>query len=114
MYVLRRIAKAYVYSYAHYDLEHADARHDRDLELAARSDVLTDFSSRGPTGPDFRFKPDIVCPGHYIVSAMAESTSTCSLRLMSGTSMATPICAGATALGVSFVRVRHACACYIG
>ena len=79
---------------------------------------LADFSSRGPTF-DSRFKPDIVAPGEYITSACAgvsaatttqaaqavgaanhcnaswASTSDCAVDLMSGTSMATPLVAGA-------------------
>jgi hypothetical protein len=68
-------------------------------KMMRRSDNLAYFSSRGPTYDDFRFKPDVVCPGHSIVSAMAEKWRSCKLVHMEGTSMATPLCAGAAALG---------------
>jgi len=67
---------------------------------------LVDFSSRGPT-PDGRFKPDVVCPGENIISADSDGdlrTYQCragvaaGLEEMSGTSMATPGCAGGAAL----------------
>ncbi|EKX33764.1 hypothetical protein GUITHDRAFT_90664, partial [Guillardia theta CCMP2712] len=67
---------------------------------------LVDFSSRGPT-PDGRFKPDIVCPGESIRSAYSDGTLTsfqCSIAEMSGTSMATPTCAGASALVRQYFR----------
>lgn len=49
---------------------------------------LADFSSRGPAC-DGRIKPDVVCPGEYILSAKALGM----WLLMRGTSMATPLCA---------------------
>ncbi|EKX54911.1 hypothetical protein GUITHDRAFT_44499, partial [Guillardia theta CCMP2712] len=67
---------------------------------------LANFSSRGPT-PDRRFKPDIVCPGDSILSARSDgnlSSFQCSIMVMSGTSMATPICAGAAALVRQYFR----------
>jgi len=71
---------------------------------------LADFSSKGPTSWDHRFKPDIVCPGYHIRSASSDgiagsnqcgastSNSGSAVYEMSGTSMATPICAGAAAI----------------
>jgi subtilisin family serine protease len=69
---------------------------------------LSDFSSRGPTS-DLRFKPDVVCPGESIRSAKAgvEQSVQCGpdcLLEMSGTSMATPNCAGASALVRQYFR----------
>jgi subtilisin family serine protease len=70
---------------------------------------LDDFSSRGPT-LDQRFKPDIVCPGGNIRSALSfgsSSTRQCGaggVIEMSGTSMATPSCAGASALVRQYFR----------
>lgn len=65
-------------------------------------DNVTDFSSRGPTS-DGRTKPDICFPGLNIISARAGGTSMGNViddhyTEASGTSMATPHCAGAAAL----------------
>lgn len=62
---------------------------------------LADFSSQGPTGTDQRNKPDVVCPGNNIVSAQSDgvaNSNNCGTRVSSGTSMATPACAGAAAI----------------
>lgn len=78
------------------------------------SNNLASFSSRGPTRHDGRFKPDLVAPGENILSmsaadkaspntpsdycdigaAQAESASQ-ALHSLGGTSMATPLVAGA-------------------
>ena len=65
---------------------------------------LAAFSSRGPTD-DSRLKPDIVAPGTFILSTKSRySTSVgwgaynSEYTYMGGTSMATPLTAGATAL----------------
>ena len=66
---------------------------------------MASFSSRGPTD-DGRTKPDFVAPGTYILSTFSRSAGTtacwdlvnASYCYMGGTSMATPIAAGATAL----------------
>ena len=66
---------------------------------------VASFSSRGPTD-DGRTKPDFVAPGTYILSTFSRSASSTacwdvvntSYCYMGGTSMATPIAAGATAL----------------
>ncbi len=57
--------------------------------------VLAEFSSRGPTA-DGRTKPDICTPGRNITSVKANTTN--QYTTMSGTSMATPFCAGLAAL----------------
>jgi len=57
--------------------------------------ALADFSSRGPTG-DGRTKPDICAPGYAITSVYAGTGN--GYTVMSGTSMATPFCAGVVAL----------------
>jgi len=63
-------------------------------------DSLADFSSKGPTR-DGRVKPDLVAPG-VLQSAAAAGTDgavgQCGTRTMQGTSMATPVAAGAGAL----------------
>jgi subtilisin family serine protease len=65
---------------------------------------IADFSSRGPM-EDKRIKPDVMAPGTGITSAASDgslsSTNECSstdVVEMSGTSMATPIVAGAAGI----------------
>ena len=65
---------------------------------------MADFSGRGPT-EDGRIKPDFVAPGTQILSTKSRSAGACGWGsfdsdycYMGGTSMATPIAAGATAL----------------
>jgi serine protease AprX len=63
-------------------------------------DTLAYFSGIGLT-EDGRFKPDIVAPGYYVVSANSsgyQSSASCSVTYMQGTSMSTPIAAGGGAL----------------
>ena len=75
---------------------------------------LENFSSRGPT-LDQRLKPDVVCPGGNVQSALSfgdppslfGTTPQCgagAVLEMSGTSMATPNCAGASALVRQYFR----------
>ncbi len=58
-------------------------------------DNLSGFSSRGPTA-DGRAKPDIVAPGECLMSVQTNTTNGYTCK--SGTSMAAPTSAGATAL----------------
>ncbi|KAJ8601397.1 hypothetical protein CTAYLR_005012 [Chrysophaeum taylorii] len=61
---------------------------------------LASFSSRGPAF-DGRIKPDLVGPGDSVVSANSLATPTpdhCAAARLSGTSMATPVLAGTSAL----------------
>lgn len=76
-------------------------------------DYMASFSSRGTTA-DGRIKPDVVAPGHSILSARSGSNGECDpldrpsfdpnnkehagLIFLSGTSMACPVVAGAGAL----------------
>lgn len=65
-------------------------------------DVITDFSSRGPTA-DGRLKPEVVAPGNWIIAARASGTSMGQpindyYTAAPGTSMATPHVAGISAL----------------
>ena len=69
-----------------------------------RVDHVASFSSFGPT-EDGRIKPDLVAPGEITSSAgrvdgkLNDSRSMhCSVTTIAGTSMATPVVAGATAL----------------
>eukprot|EP00744_Colponema_vietnamica_P003659 GILI01005574.1.p1 GENE.GILI01005574.1~~GILI01005574.1.p1 ORF type:complete len:1406 (-),score=381.11 GILI01005574.1:329-4021(-) len=64
---------------------------------------LAYFSSRGFT--DFRIKPDIVAPGHQVVSSTANPGSdTCRVHQSAGTSMATPLVSGHLALIRQYYR----------
>ena len=64
------------------------------------ADNLASFSSLGPTF-DGRMKPDVVSVGFYISSAYSSANPnslTCAVEAKAGTSMATPVTAGAAAL----------------
>jgi hypothetical protein len=64
------------------------------------ADSVAYFSSWGPTH-DGRIKPDVMAPGFYVISADNDNdvnSKNCSLRSMSGTSMAAPTAAGLAAL----------------
>lgn len=70
-------------------------------------DTMAFFSSRGPTTRDKNIKPDIASPGVQMVSHRSPRSSIDHANvakmgdhyvLLSGTSMATPVCAGAVAL----------------
>lgn len=72
--------------------------------MADDPDGMVAFSSRGPTD-DGRIKPDVVAPGTWIISARSHDTSDegwdvydANYLYMGGTSMASPLTAGASAL----------------
>jgi serine protease AprX len=80
-------------------------------------DLVAPYSSRGPTWYDGSAKPDLVAPGHGLVSNAAPGStlyvnypsarvSTSYLRL-SGTSMAAAVMSGAVALIVEANRTAH-------
>ena len=74
-------------------------------KIANNSEGMAAFSSRGPVD-DGRLKPDVSAPGTFILSAKSRSTTSTGwmahtnsdYTYMGGTSMATPITAGASAL----------------
>ncbi len=84
----------------------------RDDPLSNNVSGMVAFSSRGPTD-DGRLKPDIVAPGSNIVSVRYEGASTgwgvydSHYLYMGGTSMATPLAAGATAIVREFYSVTY-------
>jgi len=76
-------------------------------------DGVTPFSGRGPTR-DGRIKPDVVAPGTAVISARSRHGSTIfptawgdlddpNLALMGGTSVATPLVAGAAAVARQYL-----------
>ncbi len=73
--------------------------------MANNPEGMVAFSSRGPTS-DGRIKPDVVAPGSYILSTRSRDTSSQGWGpsadplyfFNGGTSMATPLVAGCTAL----------------
>jgi len=76
----------------------------RDDKMADNTNGLAAFSSRGPTD-DSRYKPDIVAPGSFIISTRSSmatgngwGTVDANYMYMGGTSMATPLTAGALAV----------------
>ncbi|MCA9980063.1 MAG: S8 family serine peptidase, partial [Anaerolineales bacterium] len=80
--------------------------------VANNADGLAAFSSRGPTLSN-RLKPDIVAPGTNIVSTRNYSTGTgwgvfdANYLYMGGTSMATPLVAGAAAIVREYYTTTH-------
>jgi serine protease AprX len=89
----------------------------RNNPMADDSDTVVAFSSRGPTR-DGRVKPDVVAPGTFILSTRstqiaANNTAWSAFppsRLyfhMGGTSMATPLTAGAVALIREYLRTKE-------
>ena len=86
--------------------------------MANNADQVAAFSSRGPTR-DGRIKPEVVAPGTFILSTrstmIAPNNTSWSAyppsRLyfyMGGTSMATPLTAGAVGLIREYLRTRRA------
>lgn len=89
----------------HPDIITVGASNDKGTPDSA-DDEVADFSSRGPT-PDGLTKPDVLVPGNEIISARAKGSYLDKTMdnsvieewylALSGTSMATPICAGIAA-----------------
>lgn len=85
--------------------------------MADNPDGMVAFSSRGPTS-DGRIKPDVVAPGSFILSTRSrDASSSDSLGwgpsadplyyFNGGTSMATPLVAGCTALVREYLADEH-------
>jgi hypothetical protein len=85
--------------------------------MADDADTVVAFSSRGPA-LDGRIKPDVIAPGTFILSTRStrlpngvtgwSPLPTSNLYFyMGGTSMATPLTAGALALLRQYFRTRH-------
>ncbi len=82
--------------------------------LANDTEGMVAFSSRGPT-TDGRIKPDVVAPGSFILSTRSRDTNSSGWGLSGdplyyfngGTSMATPLVAGCTALVREFLAAEH-------
>jgi subtilisin family serine protease len=69
----------------------------------SKSNVLADFSGRGPRLGDFAIKPDVTAPGVDIIAPRAAGANLGPIvdsiyMMLSGTSMATPHVAGAAAI----------------
>jgi hypothetical protein len=85
-----------------------------DDKTADAPDGMVAFSSRGPT-QDGRYKPDIVAPGTYILSARSRATTGTGWELAGdplymydgGTSMATPLVSGCVASVRAFLKASH-------
>jgi serine protease AprX len=85
--------------------------------MADKPDQVVAFSSRGPT-KDNRVKPDVLAPGTFILSTRSTQIAPNNFAwkayppnkkyfFMGGTSMATPLTAGAVALVREFLRKKR-------
>ncbi len=86
--------------------------------MANDADQVVPFSSRGPTA-DNRVKPDVVAPGTFILSTRSSKLAPNNFAWaayppdkkeyfhMGGTSMATPLTAGAVAVLREFLRTKQ-------
>ena len=66
------------------------------VAAATESSLIADFSSAGPTPISLQMKPDVTAPGVSVLSSYPQREGT--WTSLSGTSMATPVVAGAVAL----------------
>ena len=86
----------------------------RSDRVANNPDGIVAFSSRGPTR-DGRIKPDVVAPGTFVLSTRSRATSSEGWELSAdplfmfdgGTSMATPLVAGSSAVVRAFLGTSH-------
>ncbi|NIQ07887.1 MAG: S8 family serine peptidase [Candidatus Korarchaeota archaeon] len=70
------------------------------------NDYVPSYSSKGLT-VDGRVKPDLVAPGTYITSASAGYAQGADWATRSGTSMATPMVAGAAAVILPYIAINY-------
>jgi serine protease AprX len=92
----------------------------RDACMVESIEHIAAFSSRGPCQPTQRWKPDVLAPGTFILSTrssqVAETTDMDALyspaqqhyMYMNGTSMSTPLIAGAAAIVRQYLRQERA------
>ncbi|MCA2961253.1 MAG: S8 family serine peptidase [Silvanigrellales bacterium] len=79
---------------------------DRTLDTPEKIDTIAPFSSRGPRSLDGLLKPDLAGPGVNLLGPASGSGS--EFIVTSGSSMASPLVAGAAALVQSFLGERGA------
>jgi subtilisin family serine protease len=73
-------------------------REYEELDETQRANVITSFSSSGPTDFGHLLKPDVAAPGGQILSSTLPNTDESRFAVFDGTSMATPHVAGSAAL----------------
>ncbi|MES1248848.1 MAG: S8 family serine peptidase [Actinomycetota bacterium] len=73
-------------------------RTSEELDETQRANIITSFSSSGPTDFGHLLKPDVSAPGGQILSSTLANTDASRFAVFDGTSMATPHVSGSAAL----------------